>query len=64
MERGLKTKMNPIDDACDTNIDQDFSIKDQELLNELNKVICHVDNSYLWRELCEFELKLRERLKG
>lgn len=63
MERGLKTKMNPIDDACDTNIDQDFSIKDQELLKELNNIICHVDNSYLWRELSEFDLKLRKRLK-
>ena len=63
MERGLKTKMNPIDDACDTNIDQDFSIDDQKLLSELNKIICLVDNSYLWRELNTFDLQLRKRLK-
>ena len=67
MERGLRATINPIDDGCNIDIniivDKDFSKQDQELLNELNKIINNIDNSYLWRELSEFDLKLRERLK-
>ena len=67
MERGLRATINPIDDGCNIDIniivDKDFSKQDQELLNELNKIIINIDNSYLWRELSEFDLKLRERFK-
>lgn len=63
MERGLRTKINPVDDACNIDIDKDFSIEDQKLLYELNKIICLVDNGYLWRELSAFDLKLRDRLR-
>lgn len=44
-------------------IDCDFSKQDKELLSELNRIINHIDNGYLWRELSTFDLKLRERLK-
>lgn len=63
MKRGLRTKINPVDDACNIDIDKDFSIEDQKLLYELNKIICLVNNGYLWRELSVFDLKLRDRLR-
>ena len=68
MKKGLRVKIKPCDDDCnieiDIIVDKGFSKQDQELLNELNNIICHVDNSWLWRELSTFDLKLRERLKG
>ena len=63
MGKGLRNEINPIDDACNIDIVKDFSIEDQKLLYELNKIICLVDNGYLWRELSAFDLKLRDRLR-
>lgn len=31
----------------------------EELLDDLNKIICHEENGYLWRELSEFDMDLR-----
>ena len=63
MGKGLRNEINPIDDAYNIDIVKDFSIEDQKLLYELNKIICLVDNGYLWRELSAFDLKLRDRLR-
>ena len=35
----------------------------EELLEWLNKIICTIDNGYIWRELSEFDLALKEYLK-
>lgn len=35
-------------------------MEEVKLLEWLNKIICNVDNGYLWRELSEFDLSLRE----
>ena len=43
--------------------DDTFSEQDQEILNELNRIINTIKNPYLWRELSTFDLQLRKRLK-
>ena len=38
--------------------------KEELLLEELNRIICLIDNGYLWRELSGFDLELRIYFTG
>ncbi len=47
-------------------IDCEFNVQKMNkegLLEWLNKIICTIDNGYIWRELSEFDLALKEYLK-